>query len=147
MADVLALRRADFERFCAHLLEELGYERVRIVEDAERRRTGGGVHITCQRHAKPVAVLCVKRRLRSMRSVGVRAVRELGGCMLRDGATHGVILSVLPFAAPARTEAKAMGIETWDTTDISRLLHVMNPSFSRSERGRLMGLVRRITRS
>jgi hypothetical protein len=56
-------------------------------------------------------------------------IRELGGCMLRDGVKKGIVIATLKCEKRDREEAKKMNIELICENEIAEKMRTINPMF------------------
>jgi hypothetical protein len=59
----------------------------------------------------------------------VRVIRELGGCMLRDGVIKGTFLTTLTYDETAKREAQMMNIKLYGLHEIADAMRALNPKF------------------
>jgi HJR/Mrr/RecB family endonuclease len=124
--DITKLHPKDFEWFSKFLLEDLGYNSVFVTE----YRADHGIDLKAKYDGEGVLGQC-KRWNKGYKGVlPVKELRELGGCMLRDGFKNGVFITTLPFDVTDKREAKKMNIELIGKNEICKYLRSKNSNFA-----------------
>ncbi len=105
---------AEFEKFCAGLLEEKGFQEVTLTKasgdfgvDILAEKEGITYAIQCKRYAEPVGVKAIQE---------VYAGKEYYDCMV------GAVLTNQYFTAPAVEAAKKLKILLWDRGYLESML-------------------------
>lgn len=124
--DIKKLHPKDFEWFSKYLLEEIGYSSVFVTPyNADQ-----GIDLYASYNGKDFLGQC-KRWNKGYKGVlPVKELRELGGCMLRDGYKNGVFITTLPFDATDKREAKKMNIELIGKQEICKYMSIKNTKFN-----------------
>lgn len=106
---------AEFERYCAYLLEKNGFYNVRVT------KTSGdhGIDVLAKRNNYTYAIQC--KRFSS--KVGNRAVQEAFTGRALYNANIAVVLTNNFFTDQAIEDARALGVQLWDRYDLIRMIH------------------------
>ena len=106
---------AEFERYCAYLLEKNGFHNVRVT------KTSGdhGIDVLAKRNNYTYAIQC--KRFSS--KVGNRAVQEAFTGRALYNANIAVVLTNNFFTDQAIEDARALGVQLWDRYDLIRMIH------------------------
>ena len=137
LAAIERISPRDFEWFTKFFLESMGCSNVLVTKKHGPHHADGGIDVTCKRNGQECIVQCKKWRFGFGGLHGpmpVRVVRELGGCMLRDGVRHGILVSTLTYDHLTQSEAQKMNIELIGLPDIFAVMREHNPKFSERER-------------
>jgi len=136
------LRWRDFEWFSKWFLEALGHPHIEVTKKYGELGGDRGIDLKWEENGEKILGQC-KRWSPSFRgtfrgTLPVRVVRELGGCMLRDGARRGVFLTTLTYDETARREAEQMHIQLYGKKEIVEVMHTLNPKFRTKPRFRIL---------
>lgn len=106
---------AEFERYCAYLLEKNGFHNVRVT------KTSGdhGIDVLAKRNNYTYAIQCK----RFSGKVGNRAVQEAFTGRALYNANVAVVLTNNFFTDQAIEDARALGVQLWDRNDLIRMIH------------------------
>lgn len=106
---------AEFERYCAYLLEKNGFHNVSVT------KTSGdhGIDVLAKRNNYTYAIQC--KRFSS--KVGNRAVQEAFTGRALYNANIAVVLTNNFFTDQAIEDARALGVQLWDRYDLIRMIH------------------------
>jgi HJR/Mrr/RecB family endonuclease len=146
--DIATLSPLDFEWFTKFLLEKKGHTGVWVTQKRGKLKGDGGVDVQSIMNGVKVYTQC-KRWHSSFRGtfkgyLPVRVVRELGGCMLRDKVTKGIVVTTLHCEGLDRSEAGKMDIELIGREEIVKEMLRINPKFRKHARLRLLTLLRQL---
>lgn len=111
-AQVEELTGDAFEYFSALILEDMGYESVRVSPKRGDFRADGGIDLFAEHNGKLVVGQCKRHSSKSGRYgyMKFEYVQALGGAMLRAKAEEGVFVSTLPFSKTSKEYAEAVNI-------------------------------------
>lgn len=109
-----SMEGAEFERYCAYLLEKNGFHNVRVT------KTSGdhGIDVLAKRNNYTYAIQC--KRFSS--KVGNRAVQEAFTGSALYNANIAVVLTNNFFTDQAIEDARALGVQLWDRYDLIRMI-------------------------
>lgn len=124
------LTPAEFEYFTKHLLEHLGYSNVHVTRKHGANQADAGIDCIGYKDNQKVLVQAKKWNKGYKDLLPLHVIRELGGCMLRDKVTHGVITTTLNIDSLGKAEADAMGILLVGKERIIEVMKSINPKFT-----------------
>lgn len=127
-----AMEWKDFEWFSKYFFEYLGYERTHVTGKHGEFNGDGGVDIEMYKDNEKIYVQC-KRWSWGFKgpTLPVHIVRELGGCLLRDGVKKGIVITTLDIDETDRREAQKMNIELIGLSQIVEIMSQLNPEFNK----------------
>ncbi len=136
--DIATLDPRDFEWFTKFLLEKKGHVGVWVTQKHGKLNGDGGVDVESSFNGIKVYTQC-KRWRSTFRGtfkgfLPVRVIRELGGCMLRDKVTKGIVVTTLNFEGLDRSEAAKMNIDLIGREEIVTEMLRINPKFRSGSR-------------
>lgn len=145
---IMVMPSRDFEWFSKFLLEHLGHTGVQVTQKHGLYYGDGGVDTVSHLNGEKFYGQC-KRWHPNFRGcfngkLPVRIIRELGGCMLRDGVRRGIIITTLEYDETDKSEAEKMHIALIGKHEISSEMKMILPSFRERQRYsflRIMGLL------
>jgi HJR/Mrr/RecB family endonuclease len=146
--DIAKLSPRDFEWFTKFLLEKKGHTGVFVTEKHGELNGDGGVDVRSFVNGKKVYTQC-KKWSPSFKGtfrgfLPVRVIRELGGCMLRDKVTDGLIVTTLSFESLDRKEAALMNVQLIGREEIVAEMQLINPNFGKRAHLRITTIIWRI---
>ena len=120
----------DFEWFSKYFFEALGYERTHVTTKHGEFAGDGGIDVEMYKDGEKIYVQC-KRWIVGFNGsfLPLHAIRELGGCMLRDGVKKGMVITTLDLDESGKREARLMNIELYGISEIGREMKMINPAF------------------
>ncbi len=122
LSDLLELSPAEFESWCAVLLERSGYGQATVTEKGPKGGDGG---VDLNVNDPDGHIVCVgqcKRWTKRPASGLMRVIRELAGSMSRCRITRGLFLITVPATQFEKQEAKLLGITVMDAGVLTRLM-------------------------
>jgi restriction system protein len=130
-ADVLRLNWRQFELFAQWLLQKEAYKNTEITRKHGATGADRGIDLLCDRDGLKYAVQC-KHWNTDWNQPGehlplTRAIRELGGCLRRDGIGHGLFITTARYTYDQVSEARDMDIQLISHADITRILERAGP--------------------
>lgn len=145
---IATLSPRDFEWFTKYLLERMGHTGVWVTQKHGKFRGDGGVDVESDLHGTKVYTQC-KRWRSTFRGtfrgyLPIRVIRELGGCMLRDGVKKGIVVTTLAFEGLDREEAPKMSIQLIGREEIVSEMMRINPKFRKHARLSFLTIIRQI---
>lgn len=101
-----------FEYFSALMLEDLGYEHVRVSQKFGNYKSDGGIDLYAEHNGNMVVAQCKRHSVKSGRFgyIKFEYVQALGGAMLKAKAPEGVFVSTLPFSKTSKKYAEAVNM-------------------------------------
>jgi len=101
-----------FEYFSALMLEDLGYENVRVSPKHGDYKADGGIDLYANHNGNLVVGQCKHHSIRSGRNgfMKFEYVQALGGAMLRAKSPEGVFVSTLTFSKTSQEYAAAVNM-------------------------------------
>lgn len=131
LADVEKLNWRQFEYFTQWFLGREGFIDVQVTRKHGSVGADGGVDLRCTRDGLRYLVQC-KHWNTDWNKPGehlplTRAIRELGGCLRRDGVGHGLFVTTARWNAAQSSEARDMGIWIFGRVEIERILERAGP--------------------
>lgn len=146
--DIAKLSPRDFEWFTKFLLEKKGHTGVFVTEKHGELNGDGGVDVRSFVNGKKVYTQC-KKWSPSFKGtfrgfLPVRVIRELGGCMLRDKVSEGLIVTTLSFEGLDRKEAGLMNIHLIGREEIVKEMQLVNSRFRERQKLRISTVLWRI---
>lgn len=146
--DIATLHPRDFEWFTKFLLEKKGHAGVWVTQKHGKLHGDGGIDVESLLNGIKVYTQC-KRWRSTFRGtfkgyLPVRVIRELGGCMLRDKVTKGIVVTTLTFEGLDRGEAAKMNIELIGREEIVQEMLRINPKFRQRSRLHLLTILRQL---
>lgn len=145
---ITTLHPKDFEWFCKFFLEQRGHAGVQVTQKHGKYKGDGGVDTVSFVNGEKVYGQCKRWNPNFWGCFNgrlpVRVVRELGGCMLRDGVKKGVMLTTLEYDDTDKREATQMNIELIGRQEIALTMKVLVPTFRTGKRFGVLRMIGKI---
>lgn len=130
--DIRALQPLRFEWFCKFFLPYVGYRSLFVTRKHGTYESDGGIDITARFAGEGVLIQCKRWNKGRNGFLPASVIRELGGCMARDGIRRGAIVATLRFSNTDRREAEKLHIELIGTEEIAATMKRINLEFRTS---------------
>lgn len=139
---LIGMNWRDFEWFTKYFFESLGYQRTHVTGKHGEFHGDGGIDVEMYKDGEKIYVQC-KRWLTGFNGsiLPLHVIRELGGCLLRDKVTKGVVITTLELDESCKKEARLMNIELYGLTEIIEKMKIIHPDFDKKKK---IGFMRKL---
>ena len=136
---------SDFEWFSKYFFEHLGYERAHVTGKHGEFDGDGGIDVEMYKDNEKIYVQCKRWNVGfNGRILPLHVIRELGGCLLRDGVKKGVVITTLDLDDSGKKEAKLMNIDLYGLAEITQNMKLINPKFDLETKEKKIGFWHRV---
>lgn len=126
LEEIKTMHPLRFEWFCKYFLPYMGYKSLYVSKKKGSHMADGGVDLYGKFCGQKVLIQCKRLNKGAGGYVPVHYIRELGGCLKRDGIDRGALVATLPFSKTCYEEARDLNIELIGRDEIVATMQRIN---------------------
>ncbi len=144
-AQLLTMDWSDFEWFSKYFFEHFGFQKTHVTTKHGEFDGDGGIDVEMYDGEGKIYVQCKRWTVGFNGTIlPLHVVRELGGCMLRDGVRKGVVMTTLDIDESCKREARLMNIDLYGLAEIAQSMKIINPEFDVEMKKKKVGFWHRV---